>query len=186
MLEGSTAVYNWRLLNHKKHLIIFTIYGFLSRTFDTPYSSITFSLMVISLILDGIKHGRRQIKKTDPNYPQVVQPIFLGLMISTYLGLLIKFFTGALDMSELGIPRGSIIIYLFVFILFCMGLIFFPLIIASMVSFIFYIPYFGGYQFGKNYWAKERRLQPDEMIEFLKQLRVEKSLDIFKFNEFYN
>lgn len=174
MLEGSSAKFNWRLFNHKKHLVIFTTYVFFARTFDLPYSGIAFTLMVVSLIRDGIKHGRRQIKETEPNYMQVVQPVFLGLMVAIYLGLVIRIYQGALSENELEeIPRGSAIVYFFLFILFCMALIFFPLIVSSMISFLFFLPYFFGFKFGKYYSTKARSLKPDEMRNFLADLKTE-------------
>lgn len=175
MLEGSTAKINiFGVLNHKKHLIFLSMYGFLSRTLGTPYAWVAFLLIVISLIRDGIKHGGRQNKETDPNYLQVVQPIFLGIMSAVYLGIVIRVYQGALEDNGLqDIPQGDVILYFFIFVAACMALIFFPLIVSSMVTFGFYVPYYVGYKFGKYYWAKARSLKHDDMRAFLTGMKTE-------------
>ena len=172
MLEVSNDGINLRLFNHKKHLIVLTMYGFLANTLNMPYYWVTFILIAISMIRDGIKHGGRQIKKTDPNYLQVIQPIFLGIMISVYIVISIRIYQGALKDTGLGdIP--DIVLYFFIFFAVCMDLIFFPLIVSAMITFTFYVPYYVGYKFGKLYHYKSRVSKPDEMIDFLSRYKIE-------------
>lgn len=166
------------LLNHKKHLIILSAYLFFSLTFNPPFYTLVAYLIYTILIMDGYNHGKMQIKKNEPTYFQVIQPIFIGILIalySSYFYILITNMSGVYDdwVNNYFEAIPSIIASIVMILLGTVSFIIFPLIFAFMLSFFFFIPYFIGYQFGKFFYAKARRSRPNEMLDFLSELKSE-------------